>query len=176
MGAGWKVHLGTPEISEEAIREIIRMEMDRQNVRITKIDRRMFEVKGFAWITCTKNHPGKKENGVRHWPSAHAWCKIDLMKQTICYRYFQGCKKHGLKDRPKPEFTKNGIEKMAKYVVTAFQIWKGLIINDKTPLYSTETGETDGGHHDEQLCVKCRKLKRSCWKRISCFTKCSAMS
>ena len=29
----------TPEISEEAIEEIIRMEMDRQSVHITKIDR-----------------------------------------------------------------------------------------------------------------------------------------
>ena len=50
----------TPEISEEAIGEIIRMEMDRQSVHITKIDRKIFEVKGFAWITCTKKHPGKK--------------------------------------------------------------------------------------------------------------------
>ena len=40
---------------------------------------------------------------------------------------------------------------MAKYVVTVFKVWKGLI--NKTHLYSTETGETDGGHHDEQLCV-----------------------
>ncbi len=154
----------TPEISKKAIREIIQREMERQNVKRSDIRRYRHKypfVKGFAWFTCTEYH--KKEDGIKQWSSAHAWCRIDLKRKRIGYRFFQGCKKDYFKDRPKPEFTEEAIKKMAKYAVQSFKIRNGLIKKETLP--STDTLRNDGGRHDERLCVMCRKRKRPCWKK-----------
>lgn len=110
-----------PEISKEEIKEIILREMDEQGVKVTDIpketefrgpkyhggSKRYFSTKGFAWFTC------KKHNGDRHWPSAHAWCFIDLKEQEICHRYTQDCKRHNTKAELGPEFTEEALKKMA---------------------------------------------------------------
>ncbi len=153
----------TPEISKKAIQEIIQREMERQNVKRSDIRRYGYPfVKGFAWFTCTKYH---KKEGIKQWCSAHAWCRIDLKKKKISYRFFQGCKKHHFKDRPKPEFTEEALKKMAKYAVKSFKIRNGLIKKENLP--STDTLRNDGGRHEERLCAMCRKRERPCWIKRS---------
>ncbi len=104
--------------------------MDRNNVRAEQVPEetkftypknhrnsfRYFLTKGFAWFTC------KKHDSDRHWPSAHAWCFIDLKEQKICYRYSQKCKKDNAKAKPGPEFIEDALQKMAEWVVKGFLI------------------------------------------------------
>ena len=106
--------------------------------------KRYYEVKGFAWFTCQD----------KSWPSAHAWCFIDLKKQVICFRYTQGCNK--CEKKVSPEFSADSIQSMAEFVVRRFTgSWKGG--------GSDGPRETQGGPHDEGRCSKCEKLGSSCW-------------
>ncbi len=146
--------------------------MAEQNVKVTDIpadlmfthpsnhkkSKRYFEVKGFAWFTCKKSHD---KGNFRHWPSAHAWCFIDLKEQRICYRDVQECKEDNSRT-DSPEFTEEALKRMIKYVVTSFLIRTG---KKSIPQRAdTETEQTDRGPHDERRCGKCQRLGRSCWK------------
>ncbi len=161
-----------PEISIDAIKAIILKEMARQNVNAEEIpkervftlpknhknSKRYFETKGLAWFVCMKSH---NKGNYKRWPSAHSWCFIDLKEQKICYRDKQQCNVHNTTAENGPEFTKEALEKMAKYAVEGFLIKMGLGL---PPGRSTRTKQTEGGPHDKARCGKCTRLGRSCWK------------
>ena len=109
-----------------------------------KGSRRYFEVKGFAWFACP-------DCDKKPWPSAHAWCFIDLKMQKICFRYKQYCK--NCENRVRPKFTQEALQKMAAHVVKWYLIKIGKIKRMYKP--STETDWTEGGRHDEKRCEKC---------------------
>ena len=146
-----------PEISPDAIKAIILEVMKEYGVKlkdIRKVRHLRFEMKGFAWFACPK-----RDN---YWPSAHAWCILDLKTQTLCDRYKQGCKK--CESKASPEFTPDSIRRMAKRAVKLFLIRTGKLASDPP---NTDTDESQGGApHDEDRCSKCQKLGHSCWKRI----------
>ena len=152
-------------------REAIKRKMDEYNVQKRKVpfeqpfymfrenyqeSRRYILVKGFAWFNCEARHAKKK----KPWPSAHAWCAIDLKMQRICRRYKQKCNK--CETRVRPMFTPEAIEKMVTYAVKVYLIKIGAIKHKKRP--GTETDETIGGRHDEKRCEMCKILGHSCWK------------
>ena len=112
---------------------------------------RYFEAKGFAWFRC-------QEDG-KCWPSAHAWCFIDLKKQRICYRYKQNCKK--CEFRTKPGFTESAVTRMARFVVEKYLIRIGEL--EILPVSGNDGTMTKGGPHDQDRCGKCKALGRSCW-------------
>ena len=119
----------------------------------TKDSKRYFEVKGFAWFCCPM-----RDN---RWPSAHAWCCIDLKEQNICYCDVQDCR--NCEAKASPEFTEESIERMAEYAVKRYRIRTG--DPKQVPFYSSiSERETEGGPHDEERCSRCRRLGRSCWK------------
>ena len=157
------------EISPDDIKAIIKKAMEEEGVRRRDIppedefttpenvkykSKRFFEVKGFAWFACPKRD--------RYWPSAHSWCFMDLKKQTICYRDKQKCQK--CESKASPEFTEEALERMAEYAVESFLRRTGKKQVDQDPK-STDTQDTQGGPHDEERCDRCRRLKRSCWKK-----------
>ena len=117
--------------------------------------KRYILVKGFAWFNCETRHAKKR------WPSAHAWCAIDLKMQKICRRYRQACNKCEIRIRPM--FTPEAIEKMVTYAVKGYLIKIGAMKPKERP--STETDETIGGRHDEKRCDMCKIKKHSCWKQ-----------
>jgi hypothetical protein len=119
-----------------------------------KNSKRYFETKGFAWFKCPS-----RDNC---WPSAHAWCFIDLKKQTICHRDPQDCRK--CECEVDPEFTEESIEKMAEYATKRYLIKTGELEAVFNPRIGDDDRETQGGPHDEERCGKCRRLGRSCWK------------
>ncbi len=109
------------------------------------------DTKGFAWFRCPS-----RDNG---WPSAHAWCTMNLRNQTI-YDYFsQDCRK--CESSVNPRFTTEGIEKMAEYAVMRCLRPMGRMAG-RAP--TREDTEMQGGPHQENRCGKCKALKRSCWK------------
>ena len=156
-----------PEVSSEAIRDIIKAAMEAENVRERDIptehyfaspedganSKRYFEVKGFAWFVCPRND--------NRWPSAQSWCFMDLKKQAICYRDKQDCKK--CESKASPEFTEEALKRMAEYAVKSFLIRTGKRHHEYRPRGDMD-GAVGGGPHDEERCARCRRLGRSCWK------------
>ena len=157
-----------PEVSPGAVKRIIKEAMDEKRVskeeipkerpfttpgESTRGSKRYFEVKGFAWFSCIG-----RDN---RWPSAHAWCCIDLKEQKICYRDPQNCRK--CECEANPEFTEESIERMAEYAVKRYRIRTGDLEQVFNPSINEER-ETEGGPHDEERCGRCRRLGRSCWK------------
>lgn len=116
-----------------------------------KKSRRYFMKKGFAWFTCP--------SGDKTWPSAHAWCIVDLKEGKICYRYKQGCQK--CESMASPEFTKEYVEWVAELAVKSFLRRTGQL-NDLPD--TGADGPVGGGPHDEERCEMCRELGHSCWK------------
>ena len=156
------------EISAAAIMKIIQDAMAEKNVIGGGIpkerpftsptgaqrSKRYLEVKGFAWFSCPKKH--------HRWPSAQAWCYVDLKNQSICYRDAQKCKK--CNSKAMPQFSEGSIERMAEFVVRKFLI-KTKMLRPVFHPRSDDLEETQGGPHDEQRCGKCKRLGRSCWTR-----------
>ena len=157
-----------PEVSPDDVKRIIKAAMDKKGVtkeeipkerpfttpeESTRGSKRYFETKGFAWFSCPKKN--------NRWPSAHAWCCIDLKEQKICYRDPQDCRK--CESKVDPEFTEESIKRMAEYAVKRYLIKTGNLEQVFNPSINTE-GETEGGPHDEKRCGKCKRLGRSCWK------------
>ena len=156
-----------PEVPPGTITDIIKAAMTAQNVKECDIlsepqftspenvkkSQRYFEVKGFAWFGCPRKH--------HRWPSAQSWCFMDLKTQTICYRDAQKCKK--CESKASPEFTREALERMAKYAVKSFLIETRRERRVYHPR-STDTEDTQGGPHDEGRCGRCQRLGRSCWK------------
>ena len=119
--------------------------------------KRYFEAKGFAWFSCPQKH--------NRWPSAHSWCFIDLKTQSICYRDNQGCRK--CDSTIAPEFQRESVERMARYVVKKFLRRTGRRPIGKHSHHSASAPEEiQGGPHDVQRCGKCKRLGRSCWKTV----------
>ena len=165
-----------PEISPDDIKDIIKEAMHAEGITRRDVPReweftspkdvkdkskRFFEVKGFAWFACPKRHKYWHKRH-KYWPSAHSWCFMDLKTRTICYRDKQKCKK--CESKASPEFMEDALEIMAEYAVESFLIRTGRKQLDKDPK-STDTKKTNGGPHDEERCGRCRRLKRSCWKK-----------
>ena len=154
-------------MSPEAITAIIKKEMEDKNVKVEDIptepcispkdldlrkSKRYYDKEVFAWFACPN-----KDN---YWRSVHAWCVIDLQKQTICYRYKQGCQE--CEAAASPEFPEEIIIKLAKFAVKWF-----LILTDQLefdPPGRDNGGVVGGGPHDEKRCEKCKKLGHCCWK------------
>ena len=156
------------EVSPGAVKRIIKAALDKKGVsreeipkerpfltpeRSTRGSKRYFEVKGFAWFSCTG-----RDN---RWPSAHSWCCIDLKKQEICYRDQQGCKK--CESNVDPEFPEDSIKRMAEYAVRQYLFRTGALKRVFNPKINEEM-ETESGPHDEERCGRCKRLGRSCWK------------
>ena len=155
-----------PQISSESTKNTIKAAMKAHGVKENDIpadeyfaspedaahSERFFEVPGFAWFACPNKH--------RYWPSANAWCVIDLRTQTISYRYIQRCQ--GCGSEASPEFTEEALEKMAERAVKSFLRRTGKLVHDE--LSTGNDGAVGGGPHDEERCGRCRRLGHSCWK------------
>ena len=127
--------------------------------------KRYIEVKGFAWFSCPQRH--------NRWSSPHAWCFIDLKKQTICFTYKQFCNKCESKARPR--FTEESIERMADYVVKKYI--RKIRVRRLLPTAGSRSYDNDSdygddsdcssarisrGRHDQERCGKCRELGYRC--------------
>ena len=116
-----------------------------------KNSKRYYKKTGFAQFSCPK--------GDRKWPSAHAWCIIDLKEKSICYLYKQGCQK--CETMAFPEFTKEFVKWVAELAVKSFLRKTGQL--DDLASIGTD-GPQGYGPHDEERCEMCQELGGSCWK------------
>ena len=142
-------------VEDEEVRKIICEELKKKDHRPIDIIQMRFcrEVKGFAWFYCSCN---------RQWPSAHAWCIVDLNELTISLPLptQQACR--DCESWIYPNFDGEAIKRMAAYAVKCCLIKMGLL--DKEPSMDTDRIDTQGPH-DEERCRKCIKKGRSCWKK-----------
>ena len=114
--------------------------------------KRYFERKGFAWFACPE--------GDKKWPSAHAWCVIDLRTQCICFHDTQECNQ--CESEARPEFSAAVLRKMAKSAVKTFLRRTGRLAYEP-PADTDNEGQQGGGPHDQNRCGKCQRLGYSCW-------------
>ncbi len=114
---------------------------------------RYFNTKAFAWFSCPKRH--------KRWPSAHAWCYLDLKEMEICYRFLQECNQCN-KDA-QPEFSVESVKRMATFAVQMYLRRTGKLVREDHSFHS-EPLTAEGKPHDEDRCGKCQYLGRSCWK------------
>ena len=132
-----------------------------------KRSKRYFRVKGFAWF---KRHGKTGWSGgfcSRTWPSAHAWCIMDLKGQKIVEKIGQGCQK--CESMSFPEFAEESLERMAEYAVDSYLRKVGRLspaepIEDMSSL---SDALEESKPHDESRCGMCKMLGRSCWKKSS---------
>ena len=154
------------EVNSSAVKKIILEAMNKEDVEVADIpheglldlenckrSKRYFYTKGFAWFKCPKRH--------KNWPSAHAWCVIDLKRKKICHRDYQKCNK--CDSKADPNFTEESLERMAEYAVKQFLI-RTHQLPPSAHVPHTDMGDIEGGPHDEERCGKCKRLGRSCWK------------
>lgn len=130
-------------------------------VDLIKGSLRYYKVKGFGSFSCSST------SCFRRWPSAHAWCVIDLKKQDIVHKYGQGCQ--GCENFSKPAFDDIAIERMAEYAVERYL--SKVDKKKKRPFVMDELLEAlpevrdESAPHDEKRCEACKELGGSCWKR-----------
>lgn len=117
--------------------------------QIEKSSKRYFVVKGFAKFSCPKH---------RVWPSAHAWCFIDLKTQSIRHRYRQVCKK--CKYSAPPMFDKESLASMAQKGVNDYLSRKGL---KKRPRKVKSVRMTHKTPHDRKRCFCCKDKGKKCF-------------
>ena len=100
----------------------------------------------------------------RTWPSAHAWCIMDLKEQKIVKRYPQDCQR--CDGSAQPEFDEEAIRRMAEYAVKSFLIRSGLYVSPRDPFDFRDLRDSldhEGQQpHDEARCARCRELGRRC--------------
>ena len=108
---------------------------------------RFFEKYGTGNFSCPTND--------NHWPSVYSRCFIDLKEQTICYRYYQNCKK--CETEVRPTYSYEVIEKMAMYAVDSFLIRTGRKEKEEKGGYQNRQIR---GEHDETRCEKCKSGQR----------------
>ena len=140
-------------MKEKDVKEADILQEDSLDLENCGRSKRYFYTKGFAWFRCHQKH--------KYWPSAHAWCVIDLKLQEICHRDHQKCNK--CDSKADPNFTVESLKKMAEYAVKQFLI-KTRRLSPSVHVPHTDTGDIEGGPHDEKRCGKCERLGRSCWK------------
>ncbi len=168
-----------PEPSDEEVTEIIQKVSTENGIQpfrlpkepgshppeVSNTSKRYFETKALGWFCCPKKH--------HRWSSAHAWCYIDLKKQTICYRDVQKCRKDDCDTPVAPEFSETQIERMAEYATSQFFMrisrkrkggrgrgrgrWRGL---------SETVSGVNEMPHDQRRCGKCNRLGRKCWEKF----------
>lgn len=143
-------------------------ETDSDDFDSVKRSRRYFRVKGFAWFKRHKTNSWSGKFCSRTWPSAHAWCVIDLKRQKIVEKIGQGCQK--CEGMSFPEFDEESLERMAEYAVDSYLRKVGKLppaepIDDMSIL--ADALEDSKQPHDEKRCGMCQKLGRSCWKKSS---------
>ena len=138
-------------------------ETDPDDLDSVKRSKRYFRVKGFAWF---KRH-GKSGSCSRTWPSAHAWCIMDLKRQEIVEKIGQDCQE--CEGMSFPEFDEESLERMAEYAVESYLRKVGRLspaepIEDMSNL---SDALEESKPHDEERCGMCKRLGRSCWKKSS---------
>lgn len=112
---------------------------------------RYFVIKGFATFSCPKH---------RVWPSAHAWCFIDLKTQSLRHRYKQRCKKCNYS--AKPIFAEEAFENMMQKAVNKFLRRRGLKKRIKRLKNMRRT--THKIPHDTIRCERCKDKRSNCSK------------
>ena len=137
--------------------------------------KRYFHVKGFARFNehdvADDDHVQEDESDdddeprcTRTWPSAHAWCIMDLKEQKIVKRYPQECQR--CEGSAQPEFDEEAIRRMAEYAVKSFLIRSGKLQRDPFDFRDLRDSLDHEGQqpHDEARCARCRERGQSCWK------------
>lgn len=154
------------EVSHDEVASIIRTELQSSGVsihsipserpfnpekrrQIEKNSKRYFVVRGIAKFSCTKCR--------RWWPSAQAWCFIDLKEQEICYTYYQKCKR--CYSKAKPKFAEKAVKGMSKYAVKKFLYRTGQ--KEKPERRKEQTKQTKKPHLSNR-CQRCKEKKRRC--------------
>ena len=139
---------------------------DPDDLDSVKRSKRYFRVKGFAWF---KRHSKRWSGGFcsRTWPSAHAWCIMDLKRQEIVEKIGQGCQK--CESMSFPEFEEESLERMAEYAVDSYlrKVGKLPFAEPIEDMSSLSDALEESKPHDEKRCGMCKRLGRSCWKKSS---------
>ena len=136
------------------------------SVDAVAISRRYFRVKGFARFQ--RHQKPRGGHCGRTWPSAHAWCIMDLKEQGIILKFGQDCQK--CEGMVFPEFDEEALERMADYAVDSYLRKIGALPRQHEPLDMSDLGDAleDGKPpHDEKRCHMCQSLGRSCWKKFA---------
>ena len=130
----------------------------REIESISRKSHRYFKVKGFAWF---RSHNAC----ARSWPSAHAWCVIDLKEQTVCYEFKQDCQ--SCDEAVTPEYDSDVFREMVEFAVKLYLKRTGRMPYDDLAerFERLDIGEDDRGPHDEGRCEVCKLLGHSCWKK-----------
>ena len=114
--------------------------------------KRYFKKYSFAWFKCP--------NVDNNWPSARAWCIIDLKLRRICYRYWQKCKYCDA--IAKPKFPRYSVENMAQHAVDSYLTCRGWNTWQESPGGTTRNVR---GDHDEERCQECQMRGEPCTTR-----------
>ena len=142
-------------------------ETDPEDFDTVRRSWRYFRVKGFARFRRHRDPSGGYCS--RTWPSAHAWCIMDLKEQKIIHKFDQNCQQ--CEGMGLPDFDEKALERMADYAVESYLRKSGrLLPRQHEPLDMSDLAdalEDNGPPHDEQRCEVCRRLGRSCWKRLA---------
>ena len=165
---------GPPETYNAMHRRVIQSAMDGEDIDQSEIPiERTFDInnmqdvlrgrslrchrtKGFARFRCACG---------RSWVSAHAWCVLDLRKQSLAHKFKQECQT--CDDGGRPMFDEESMNRMALYAVDRYLIKTGRLQrpprNDEEDRDAAERDE-DEKPHDEERCDMCRRIGGSCWK------------
>ena len=101
------------DIKTEDIPENLDVDPSDVNDIMRSTTKRYYRCKAPAYFYSHEDPTGGGHT--KGWPSAHAWCTIDLKMLCIAHRFPQKCNQ--CEGESKPRFDEKGLKRMAEYAV-----------------------------------------------------------